>query len=185
MKNIFILIFLLIFSSCNKNNNIPQKIQSTAQSHNVTANRVILYCGQIQYGCEDVDTDTLTIEILSKDKINVIRQFHHSDLPITSAFVGKFINNKEISATYNRDLTEKSWRQVQDEFPQGEVLLTLSCSDLKTYQGCKVSGKAIDSDAMGKYPGWEAKDNAPDNLLCNLKEFQSTQASEKDCQQSE
>ncbi len=101
------------------------------------------------------DLDTLTIEILSKDKINIIRQFHHSDLPITSAFVGKFNNDKEIRATYNRELTEKSWRQVQDKFPQGEVLLTLSCSDLKTYQGCQVSEKAVSSEDMGKYPGWE------------------------------
>ena len=131
---------------------------------------------------EDADTDTLAIEISSKDNTSIIRQFHHSDLPITSAFYGKFNNDKEIKATYSRDLTAKSWRQVQEKFPQGDILLTLECSDFKTYQGCKVNGKAI-NEGMSKYPGWEEKNTAPNNLPCSLKEFSTTQSSERNCQQ--
>ena len=80
---------------------------------------------------EYLDTNTLAIEIFSKGNVNIVRQFHHSDLPITSAFMGKFSNDKEISSTYSRELTEKNWRQVQEQFPQGDILLTLECSDLK------------------------------------------------------
>lgn len=184
MKYVYLLIFLQIFVSCKNNNDTAGEVQIAPQISNTTTKMTVLFCGKIHYGCEDVSNDTLSIEIVSRDKINIIRQFHNSEIPITSAFVGKFNSETEIVATYNRELTEKSWRKVQDKFPSGEILLILSCSDLKTYQGCIVSAKAVNINEMGKYPGWDAEYNAPNNLPCNLKEFQSTQASEKDCQKS-
>lgn len=176
MKNIFFVIAVLVLSSCNKFGHSKAKTE-----HETKFKTVKLFCGQIKYGCEDVNTDTLSIEFQSKDKIKIIRQYHGSDLPFTSAFIGKFINAKEISASYNKNLTETNWRQVQDKFPQGDIVLTLSCSNLSIYQGCTVSGKAL-NESLVKYPGWEKGYSIPENLPCNLKKITTTEASEKDCQ---
>jgi hypothetical protein len=48
-----------------------------------------LYCGHVRPGCEDVETNTLEIRFKSSNAIELIRQFHGSDLPITSGFLGE------------------------------------------------------------------------------------------------
>lgn len=181
MKNIILIISTIIFVSCNKassthKNNKAQKPNSPTK----------LYCGQIKYSCEDVNTDTLEIDFSNLEQIKIVRQFHGSDLPITSAFIGKFKSNNEIFATYSKELTTKTWRQVQDQFPQGEISLHLTCDNLKAFINCKVTGESIGKDeSLKKFPGWEKDYSELKNLNCNTKQFKSTQASEKSCESSE
>jgi len=180
MKKIIILISASIFVSCNKASSDQGK---KLQTHN---NPTKLYCGQISYGCEDVNTDTLEIDLANPEQVKIVRQFHGSDLPITSAFIGKLKNNNEIVATYSKELTAKSWRQVQDKFPQGEITLNLTCDNLKTLKNCKISGEPTGKDeSLKKYPGWEKNYSEVKNFSCNSKQFKSTQASEKDCESGE
>jgi hypothetical protein len=176
MRNIILLISTALLVSCTKASSAKNKIKQSEPTK--------LYCGLIIYGCEDVNTNTIEIDITNSAQIKIIRQFHGSDLPITSAFIGKFKNNNEIIATYSKDLTSKNWKQVQDEFPQGEIILKLACDDLKIFKNCKISGEPID-ESLKKFPGWEKTYGEVKNLSCNTEQFKTTQASEKECNKDE
>jgi hypothetical protein len=180
MKNIIFLIFVIMFVSCNKSASSQSK---KLQAHN---NPTRLFCGQVSYGCEDVNTDTLEIDLANPEQVKIVRQYHGSDLPITSAFIGKLKKNNEIVATYSKELTAKSWRQVQDKFSQGEITLNLACDNLKTMKNCKVTGGPTGKDeSLKNYPGWEKNYSEVKNFSCNSKQFKSIQASEKDCKSGE
>lgn len=143
---------------------------------------VNLFCGHIHYGCEDVDTNTFKIEILSADKVQVIRQFHRSDLPITSAFIGKFSTPTTINAKFDTALTKKNFRIVQEHNAEGEIVVTLKCANIATYKDCKVSAvPAATNKALDKFPGWDKTEGDVENLSCNLKNFTTDTATAKDC----
>lgn len=181
MKKIILIISTIVFVSCNKTSSTQKNIK--AQKVNTSTK---LYCGKIQYGCEDVNTDTLEIDLSNLEQIKIVRQFHGSDLPITSSFIGKFKSKNEITATYSKELTTKTWRQVQEQFPQGEISLHLTCDNLKTFINCKVTGESVGKDeSLKKFPGWEKEYSDVKNLVCNTKQFTTTQASEKECESSE
>lgn len=175
MKVLFFLSMLILIASCSKSSakTLPKP---------VNAKPITLYCGHIHYGCEDVETDTLAIEIKSPDKVQVIRQFHRSDLPFTSAFIGKFVKPEEINAKFDLSLTKKNSRFDQTTNAEGDIILILTCADLKTFKDCKVSGHPVDANKkLSKIPGWDKTEADVSNLSCNLKAFTTDEASAKDC----
>lgn len=143
---------------------------------------VTLYCGHIHYGCEDVETDTLEIEIKSPEKVQITRQFHRSDLPLTSVFLGKFVKPEEINAKFDLNLTKKNSKYDQTINAEGEIVLTLTCADTNTFKDCKISGDPTAANKkLSKIPGWNKTEGDVSNLSCNLKAFVTDQASVKDC----
>jgi hypothetical protein len=176
MKALLFLSMFILMASCSKSSaKTPPKPTTPIPS-------VTLYCGHIHYGCEDVETDTVEIEIKGTDKVQIIRQFHRSDLPFTSAFVGKFVKPEEINAKFDLGLTHKNSRYDQTTNAEGEIVLTLTCADLKIFKDCKVSGHpAASNKKLSKIPGWDKTEGDVDQLACNLKAFTTDQASVKDC----
>lgn len=176
MKTLLFLSLFILIASCSQSSaKTPSKPVSSKSP-------VTLFCGHIHYGCEDVETNTLEIEIKSPDKVQIIRQFHRSDLPHTSAFLGKFVNPKEINAKFDLNLTKKKSKLEQTINAEGEIVLTLTCADMTTFKDCKVSGQpAASNKKLSKFPGWDKTEGDVDNLACNLKSFVTDQASVKDC----
>lgn len=143
---------------------------------------VTLYCGHIHYGCEDIETNTLEIEIKNPEKVQITRKFHRSDLPLTSVFLGKFVKAEEINAKFDLNLTKKNSEYDQTINAEGEIVLTLACADMNTFKDCKVNGHpAASNKKLSKIPGWDKAEADVSNLSCNLKAFVTDQASVKDC----
>jgi hypothetical protein len=147
-------------------------IISSLLNVNAFSKDITLYCGFIRPGCEDVATDSVEIKFNNKNKIELIRKYHTSDIPITSAFVGELHKNV-ITARFDKHLTEKNSRQVQKNIPDGKITVYLNCANLKKLTNCKIKGMATEGN-ISKYPGWEDGNfrNAPTDLSCNTKEIQ-------------
>lgn len=172
MKNV-ILVMLLCLIACTKNSK-TSSVQKSSLAIKSKSHVIKLFCGHIMDVGEGVETNTLAIEIFDKNKVNIIRQYEQSDVPTTSAFVGKFKTEKEISANYNEELTMKNKKQSLAVYPQGEIFLTLECSDYINFKDCKVSGKGI-GEIIIQYPGWnESTKQYPENMPCNLVGFKKS-----------